>query len=140
MHPLRVTTTNACAARWLVPRLPLWGEADPGIALEVIGTDVVMDSAARNANVAIRYACEAVPGPELAASELLRDRFWPVASAKLLAGGKAIRCPSDLAEYPFIHAAWPTWQRWLVMAQRIHPRVTLDIAANGLTFTEESKR
>jgi LysR family glycine cleavage system transcriptional activator len=122
---LRVTTTNAFAGRWLVPRLALWRQAHPGIALEVIGTDAVMDLAAGNADVAIRYACGAVPGPELAASELLCDRFWPVASTKLLAGGKAIRRPSDLAEYPFIHAAWPegnpqapTWQRWLVTAQR----------------------
>src|SRR5262249_14392881 len=111
---------------------------------EVIGTDAVMDLAAGNADVAIRYACEAVPGPELVASELLRDRFWPVASPKLLAGRKAIRHPSDLAEYPFIHAAWhdrnphaPTWQRWLIMAHRIDPRVTFDMPASGLTFTEE---
>ena len=103
---LRVTTTNAFAGRWLLPRLPLWRRNHPGIALEVIGTDAVMDLAAGNADVAIRYVCEAVPGPEFAVSELLRDRFWPVASPKLLAGGKAIRRPSDLAEYPFIHAAW----------------------------------
>jgi LysR family glycine cleavage system transcriptional activator len=141
---LRVTTTNAFAGRWLVPRLPLWRQAHSKIALEVIGTDAVMDLAAGNADVAIRYACEAVPGPELTASELLRDRFWPVASPKLLAGGKAIRHPSDLAEYPFIHAAWPdrnphapTWRRWLAMAQRIDNRVSLDIAASGLTFSEE---
>jgi LysR family glycine cleavage system transcriptional activator len=93
MPPLRVTTTNAFAGRWLVPRLPLWRQAHPETTLEVIQTDVVMDLAAGNADVAIPLCCEALPGPELAASELLRDRFWPVAGAKLLAGGKAIRCP-----------------------------------------------
>jgi LysR family glycine cleavage system transcriptional activator len=39
-----------------VPRLPLWRQAHPEIALEVIGTDAVMDLAAGNADVAIRYA------------------------------------------------------------------------------------
>ena len=29
-RPLRLTTTNAFAALWLVPRLPLWREAHPG--------------------------------------------------------------------------------------------------------------
>jgi hypothetical protein len=139
---LRVTTTNAFAGRWLVPRLPLWRQTHPEIALEVIGTDTVIDLATGNADVAIRYAF--APPPGLATSELLRDRFWPVASPKLLPGGKAIRRPSDLAGYPIIHAWWPdtnphapTWQRWLVMAQRIDARVSLDMSANGLTFAEE---
>src|SRR6266446_9308618 len=139
---LRVTTTNAFAGRWLVLRLPLWRQAHPEIALEVIGTDTVIDLAAGNADVAIRYAF--APPPGLATSELLRDRFWPVASPKLLSDGKAIRRPSDLAGYPFVHAWWPetnshapTWQRWLVMAQRIDARASLDVLANGLTFSEE---
>ena len=42
-RPLRVTTTNAFAHRWLVPRLPLWRATHPGRALEVIGTDAVVD-------------------------------------------------------------------------------------------------
>src|SRR5262249_44742773 len=83
---LRVTTTNAFATRGLVPRLPLWREANPEIPLEVIGTDTVIDVAAGNADVAIRYGY--APPSGLPASELLRDRFWPVASPKLLAGGK----------------------------------------------------
>jgi LysR family transcriptional regulator, glycine cleavage system transcriptional activator len=139
---LRVTTTNAFAGRWLVPRLPLWRQAYPEIALEVIGTDTVIDLAAGNADVAIRYAF--APPSGLASSELLRDRFWPVASPKLLADGKAIRRPSDLAGYPFVHAWWPdtnphapTWQRWLSMAQQIDARVLLDRSASGLTFSEE---
>jgi len=39
---LRVTTTNAFASRWLVPRLPLWRAAQPHIDLEIIGTDNVV--------------------------------------------------------------------------------------------------
>jgi LysR family transcriptional regulator, glycine cleavage system transcriptional activator len=139
---LRVTTTNAFAGRWLVPRLPRWREANPEIALEVIGTDTVVELATGNADVAIRYAFAAPPG--LATSELLRDRFWPVASPKLLAGRKAIYRAPDLKGYPFVHAWWPdtnphapTWQRWLIMAHRLDAGVSLDMAANGLTFSEE---
>jgi len=139
---LRVTTTNAFAARWLVPRLPQWRAARPEIVLEVIGTDAVVDLAPGNADVAIRYALAAPVG--LTTTELLRDRFWPMANPKLLADGNPISRPSDLAKYPFIHALWsdtnkhaPTWQRWLTMARRIDAAISADMAANGLTFSEE---
>jgi len=55
-HSLRVTTTNAFASRWLVPRLPRWRKAHPQAPLEVIGTDNVLDLNAEDADVAIRYA------------------------------------------------------------------------------------
>src|SRR6266567_41408 len=36
---LRITATNAFAARWLVPRLPRWREAHPRLKLDIVGTD-----------------------------------------------------------------------------------------------------
>jgi len=42
-QPLVVTTTNAFAGRWLLPRLALWQEAHPNITLEVIGSHYVVD-------------------------------------------------------------------------------------------------
>src|SRR5215475_5962831 len=60
--PVRITTTNAFAHRWLVPRLPLWRAAFPGCALEVIGTDAVVDLWAGQADIAIRYARTEPPG------------------------------------------------------------------------------
>src|SRR3954470_21477120 len=53
---LRVTTTNAFASRWLVPRLPRWRKVRPNAPLEVIGTDGILDLHAGDADVAIRYA------------------------------------------------------------------------------------
>ena len=47
---LRVTTTNAFAARWLLPRLPAWRAAHPDIIMEVIGTDAVIDLVAGDAD------------------------------------------------------------------------------------------
>jgi LysR family glycine cleavage system transcriptional activator len=139
---LRVTTTNAFAARWLVPRLPRWRSAHPEIVLEVIGTDAMVDLAVGDADVAIRYAFAAPLG--LVVAELVRDRFWPVISPKLLAESNPISRPSDLAQYPFVHALWsdtnqhaPTWRRWLTMARRIDAAISVDVAANGLTFSEE---
>jgi LysR family glycine cleavage system transcriptional activator len=42
-QPLRVTTTNAFAHRWLVPRLRVWKALYPDRPLDVIGTDEVVD-------------------------------------------------------------------------------------------------
>jgi LysR family glycine cleavage system transcriptional activator len=38
-RPLRVTTTNAFASRWLVPRLKLWRKVHKEVALTIIGAD-----------------------------------------------------------------------------------------------------
>lgn len=141
-RPLRVTTTNAFAGLWLVPRLPLWREVHPGVALEVIGTDAVLDLHADEADVAIRYAHSAPP--DLVAHELLRDRFFPVCSPALLAAGNPIRHPIDLAQHTLIHFFWspadsyaPTWQRWLAMARISDPEVPEVDEIGKLNFREE---
>src|SRR3954470_24281005 len=36
---LRITATNALAARWLVPRLTDWRAAHPRLKLDILGTD-----------------------------------------------------------------------------------------------------
>jgi LysR family transcriptional regulator, glycine cleavage system transcriptional activator len=141
-RPLRVTTTNAFAGLWLVPRLPLWREMHPGIALEVIGTDAVLDLHAGEADVAIRYAHSAPP--DLVAHELFKDRFFPVCSPALLAAGNPIKHPIDLAQHTLIHFYWspadhdaPTWRRWLAMARIIDPEVPEVDEMGELNFREE---
>ena len=74
---LRVTTTNAFAARWLVPRLPLWRAAFPELVTEVIGTDKVIDLASGDVDVAVRYAVAPTLGVaehRIAPRQVLADR------------------------------------------------------------------
>ena len=142
-HPLRVTSPNAFASRWLVPRLPKWREQHPTIPLEIIGTDAVLDLRGGNADVAIRYA-RRMP-PDLAAQELFRDTFFPVCSPKLLAkGARPIERAADLLHYPLIHFDWmsrdrdaPTWQRWLATARSVDPGIPDTNKAWDLSFREE---
>jgi LysR family transcriptional regulator, glycine cleavage system transcriptional activator len=98
-QPLRVTTTNAFASRWLVPRLPRWRKVRPDAPLEVIGTDNVLDLNAGDADIAIRYA--RTSPTDGAVSELLKDRFWPVCSQELLTSGP--EKPSDLRKHVLVH-------------------------------------
>jgi LysR family transcriptional regulator, glycine cleavage system transcriptional activator len=141
-RPLRVTTTNAFASRWLVPRLPRWREAHVKIPLEVIGTDAVLDLRAGDAEVAIRYARN-MP-IEFTALEIFRDTFFPVCSPALLEKGGPIRRAADLLQYPLIHFDWlkhdteaPTWRRWWAAARSVDPDLPEATDVWDWSFREE---
>ena len=138
--PLRVTTTSAFASRWLVPRLKLWRELHPDIALSIIGVDRVVRLDSDEADLAIRYARSAPPG---ASGEIFRDQFYPVCSPKLLAKGPKIRRASDFARYPLIHFDWfakdptsPNWRKWFELASASDP-LALQGGNIALSFREE---
>lgn len=141
--PLRVTTTNAFASRWLVPRLPAWRKLHPEAPLEVIGTDSVLDLRAGDGDVAIRYATRRAAPTDGLAEPFLSDTFWPVASPQLLSA-RGLKGPADLAEHVLVHSYWspsdrepPTWQRWLTLARRRWRRVPEFKDMQHLSFREE---
>ena len=141
-QPLLVTTTNAFASRWLVPRLPLWRKQRGVLPLEVIGTDAVLDLHGGDADVAIRNA--ATLPTDGAAKELFRDSFWPVCSPRLLSGGRPFKRAADLRGQVLIHFHWPpfvpqaaTWQRWLMAARRRWRDVPDSNEMDHLSFREE---
>ena len=139
-RPLRVTTTNAFASRWLVPRLPRWKKARLSAPLDVIGTDSVLDLQAGDADVAIRYAGK--PPTDGIAKEFLSDAYWPVCSPKLPAS--ALKRAADLRQQVLVHCYWPpsdlmapTWQRWLVAARKRWRDVPELKDMDHLSFREE---
>jgi LysR family transcriptional regulator, glycine cleavage system transcriptional activator len=139
-QPLRVTTTNAFASRWLVPRLPRWRKVRPNAPLDVIGTDSVLDLHAGDADVAIRYA-RTLPTDGIA-KEFLSDSFWPVCSRELLASG--LKRAADLRGHVLVHCYWslsdlgaPTWQRWLAVARSKWRDVPEFKDMDHLSFREE---
>jgi LysR family glycine cleavage system transcriptional activator len=142
-QPLRVTTTNAFASRWLVPRLPTWQKLHPDQPLEVIGTDSVLDLQAGDGDVAIRYATSRTAPPDGIAEEFLSDAFWPACSPRLLSSGR-LKKPADLAKLVLVHSYWspsdcepPTWQRWLALARRKWRHVPEFKDMQHLSFREE---
>jgi LysR family glycine cleavage system transcriptional activator len=140
--PLRVTSSNAFASKWLVPRLPKWREENPTVALEIIGTDAVLDVRAGATDVAIRYARK--PPLDLMAHEVFRDTFVPVCSPRLLEQHGPIERAADLLRFPLIHYDWinsdpdaPTWRQWLAVARSINPDFNPLEKAWDLSFSEE---
>lgn len=139
---LRVTATNAFAARWLVPRLPKWREVRPRLKLDIVGTDAVLNLKAGEADISIRYVRSApTEGPSV---ELARDTFLVVANPKLVGRLRRPMSPVDLARFPLIEAEWPAsdteapnWQRWEAAARNYHKHVPNLSNLVSLNFREE---
>ncbi len=143
LQPLRVTTTNAFASRWLVPRLPAWRKMHPDVPLDIIGTDSVLDLRAGDSDVAIRYATSRAAPTDGLAEGFLSDTFWPVCSPRLLTSDHLKR-PLDLKKHVLVHCYWgpndrdpPTWHRWLTMAPRKWRQVPHFKDMQHLSFREE---
>jgi LysR family glycine cleavage system transcriptional activator len=139
---LRVTSPNAFASKWLVPRLAKWREENPTVALEIIGTDAVLDVRAGATDVAIRYA--RTPPLDLMAHEVFRDTYAAVCSPRLLKQHGPIERAADLLRLPWIHYDWingdpnaPTWRQWLAVARSIDSDVIPLEKASDLSFSEE---
>ncbi len=139
---LRVSATNAFAARWLVPRLPDWRAAHPRLKLDIIGTDVVLDLRGGEVDVAIRYARRR-PLDDVSI-ELMRDTFSVVASPRLVGHLRKPLKPGEIAQLPLIESEWPstdrqapTWQRWQTFARRHHKDVPPLAPAISMFFREE---
>lgn len=139
---LRLTTTNAFAARWLVSRLPQWRKAHSRLSLEIASTDEVVSLKNGEADISIRYVRSTpTDGP---AFELMRDSFHVVAAPKLV--GKSLRLlkPVELARFPLIEAGWrsndaeaPTWRQWEAAARKHHRHVPDLAGLVSFNFREE---
>jgi LysR family glycine cleavage system transcriptional activator len=139
---LRLTTTNAFAARWLVPRLPRWREAHPRLKLEIVSTDEVMNLEGGEADISIRYVRS--PPTDGPSYELTRDKFHAVAAPKLIGELGRPLTPSELVRFPLIEAGWrsndaeaPSWRQWEAAARKHHPQVPDLSALVSLNFREE---
>jgi LysR family transcriptional regulator, glycine cleavage system transcriptional activator len=139
---LRITATNAFAARWLVPRLPDWRAGHPRLKLDIIGTDDVLDLDSGEVDIAIRYSRK--PPAALPSVELLRDNFCIVASPKLVGNLATPLRPAEIAKFPLIDIEWlanetwaPGWQLWQKVAGRRHKSVPDLSSLPALSFREE---
>ena len=139
---LRITATNAFAARWLVPRMPSWRSNHPDIGLDIMGTDFVMSLASDKADVAIRYARQ--PPDGLVCSEIGRDTYIVVASPSLVGHAPVNLSPCDLLRFPLIDGQWPDdsanppmWFEWVRVA-RLTASDVPDLANKAsLSFRED---
>lgn len=112
---LALTTTPGLASFWLIPRLPAFTRAHPGIDVRLDATFDLRALAAEGFDLAIRYA-----RPEKVAGQpLFGESVVPVCSPKLLRRVPLAR-PEDLAQHtllqlePSVTGGMPIeWEPWL---------------------------
>lgn len=139
---LRVTTTSAFAARWLLPRLDSWRAEMPGSTLDLVGTDSVLNLRTGEVEVAIRYARR--PPSDGVAVEPLRDSFHVVAAPSMLREGVGMMDPQAILDQPRVEVGWPltdagapTWRHWEATARAAGHRITGTVQPPQLKFHEE---
>jgi LysR family glycine cleavage system transcriptional activator len=114
---LTLTAPPSFAAKWLVPRLGRFEAAHPQVDVWLSADMDLVDFAASDVDLAIRYGPGPYPGLE--AIRLLNETVIPVMSPELAATNPA-RAPGDLARHVLLHdgssnadESCPDWQMWL---------------------------
>ncbi|HEY2050032.1 MAG TPA: transcriptional regulator GcvA [Caulobacteraceae bacterium] len=114
---LTLTAPPSFAAKWLVPRLGRFEAAHPQVDVWLSADMDLVDFAASDVDLAIRYGPGPYPGLETI--RLLNETVIPVMSPEL-ASSNPIRAPADLARHVLLHdgssnadESCPDWQMWL---------------------------
>ena len=114
---LTLTAAPSFAAKWLVPRLGKFEQAQPQVDVWLSAGMEVVDFAAGEVDLAIRYGSGRYPGLEVI--RLLSETVIPVASPALVAE-RPLLLPEDLANHTLLHdgspdadESCPDWAMWL---------------------------
>jgi LysR family glycine cleavage system transcriptional activator len=114
---LTITAAPSFAAKWLVPRLGHFERLHPHVDVWLSAGLELVDLAAGEVDVAIRYGAGRYPGLEV--SRLLSETVIPVASPELLKT-QPLDTPEDLKNHILLHDgspdpddSCPDWTMWL---------------------------
>lgn len=124
---LTVWSSPAFAAKWLVPRLAEFTQANPGIDLNISADRSLIDNRETGSlhiekfkhgqvDVAIRFGQGDYAG--LKVDKLFEVSAIPLCSPRLLEGEHPLRTPDDLRHHTLLHDATPyegrpSWNTWL---------------------------
>lgn len=122
-----ITTTIALASVWLMPRIAKFRAEHADIDIRLIATDEVLDLAAEEIDVGLRYGT--APWPGVQAQHLFDVSLFPVASPAYLATLKPLLQPGDIAAATLLHMDEPNsqdadWAVWFeaIGAATLRPR------------------
>ena len=114
---LTLTAPPSFAAKWLVPRLGAFEQAHPQVDVWLSAAIELVDLAAGEVDLAIRYGAGRYPGLEV--HRLFAETVIPVVSPEHLAA-QPLLTPGDLANHILLHDgspdlddSCPDWTMWL---------------------------
>lgn len=117
--PLKISTLNSFAVKWLLPRLPRFQARHPEVDVTVSSSGSLVDFARDDVDLGIRYGQGRYPG--LRVDRLMEDLIIPVCCPSLLEGEPPLRSPEDLRHHTLLHDDVhntpddPAWAIWLEM-------------------------
>ena len=108
---ITISLSASLATKWLVPRLPAFREAHPGLSVYLDTNDEVIDLQASQVDVALRYGTPAWGNLH---SELLTEEELVVVAAPSLAEGQTIPMkPDAISSLPLLSDEFnPAWDIW----------------------------
>lgn len=108
---LRLAMLPTFGMRWLVPRLPGFLQANPGISLHLVTRLAPFDFQLEPLDAAIHFGPPEWPGAEL--DFLLPERVLPLCSPALRQR-YPVECAEDLLAVPLLHleSRPDAWERW----------------------------
>lgn len=114
-NKVSVSCTSGFAIQWLLPRLPAFEQANPGVEVQISTTNRQVDLLSEGIDFAIRHGAGNYPGLE---SEcLVNDKLLPVCSPRLIPAQCELSSPDDMAKYTLLHDEhrldWAAWFRGL---------------------------
>ena len=117
---LTVTVAPVFAAKWLVPRLRSFYEANPGLQLRIEALTAIVDFNVSDADAGVRVGKG--PWPRTRAERLAELSLFPVSSPAVAENLESVK---DLARIPIIvdHGSLGRWPFWLAAVG--HPEIKL---------------
>ena len=122
---LNVRTLPTFASNWLVPRLPNFKAAYPGIDVRIDSSEDLADFAHNHVDILLYNDDWNHSG--LHVEPLFEDEVFPVCNPALIDGEPPLKMPADLREHALLHVDyhtksrdWPDWDVWLVAAGLDH--------------------
>lgn len=108
---LTLSATPFFASAWLVPRLSSFRTAQPGIDLQIVTSNALVDFSRSDVDVAIRHGMGGYPG--LRSDRVVTVEMIAVATPDLSDRAGRPNRPSDLVRWPQVHDAerkgWSLW-------------------------------
>jgi len=132
-----VATSVAFATFWLMPRIPAFREAHPGIELRLTAHDPHVDPVREGVDAAIRYGHGDWPG--LATTRLFADEIFPVCSPAYLRAHPGLTSVDALADHTLLHLDvaypdWVDWGQWFRAQDRVPPGERSGLLFNTYTL------
>jgi DNA-binding transcriptional LysR family regulator len=115
---LSLTTTEALASMWLVPKLPAFTRAHPGIDVRIAASNEWLSFEREHLDIALRFVVRGTEAP--AAPLFSRYEIFPVCAPALARDRKRpLRTPADLAHHVLLDfetqvygRPWYDWDNW----------------------------